>query len=872
MASSGKKIFQVAKELLVGHAEIVAFLQKSGYKTVKNHMSVVDDEMMEKILARFSKEKKHAELYQKQKDLREKKEHPEPDKTEKPVTTEPEKISAEAEMVPSVSETSETPVVEETQIQPVTEVIEISTVTETLITETAATSDTPIQEKKASSESEEKKAEKKKELLETLKASPKTLEEFKQAFEKARQQLEKQALKDEHPSGGYGKKGKKKADAFIDDEAVVEKPVREKKKKRRKAKIDEKDVELAIKETLAKMGDTSTLGEERQRRKKKLRAEREAEAILSAQHEEVNILRVPEFITAHELADQMEVDVSEVIKTCLSLGLIVSINQRLDMDTMTLVASEFGYQIEAATEFQTETLIEDEDEEQAEELPRPPIVTIMGHVDHGKTSLLDYIKKTNVVAGEAGGITQHMGAYEVVLPDNRKITFLDTPGHEAFTAMRARGAQVTDIVVIVIAADEQIMPQTDEAINHAQAAGVPIIFAINKIDKPEADPMRIKTQLTERNILIEEWGGKYQCVEISAKKGINVDVLLEKILLEAEIAELKAKVNCRAKGTVIISELDKGRGASATIVVESGTLKIGDPFICGIYSGRVKAMYDERDRLIKEAYPSQPVKVIGFDGLPQEGDILVVTKNERIARELAMKRQQIKREQDHRRVRLLTLDEISKQVRLGKVETLPIILKGDVGGSIEALSDSIQKLSNSQVTVNIIHKGVGVITESDVLLASASNAIIIGFHVRPNLNARKLAERENIDIRYYNIIYNCIEDIRKALEGLLEPEFEDKVIGTTEIREIFKISKVGTVAGCHVVDGKISRTLPIRLIRNGEVIYEGKLSSLKRFKDDVREVLQGFDCGLTIDGYNDIKNGDIIESLERVEIKRTMQD
>ncbi len=870
MAKTGKKIFQVAKELLVSHSEIIAFLQKSGYKAVKSHMSSVDDEMMEKILARFSKEKKHAESYLKQKDQREKKEtgvnepvhdeHAEKAEIEEivqgiPAGEQDLEASATAATADGIQETehkipqpadmhAEMPLVETDLKQ-----AETTTPAETL-------SKTP----------EKKKID----LLETLKSSQKSIEEFKQAFEKARQQLERQAMKDEHGTG-YGRRQKKKKEGEPDSEPVVEKPSKDKKKKRRKTKIDEKDVESAIRETLAKMGDTTTLGEERQRRKKKFRAEREAEALESSQ-EEQNILRVPEYISAHELADQMEVDVSEVIKTCLSLGLIVSINQRLDMDTITLVASEFGFQIEMAAEFQAETIETGEDEEQADELPRPPIVTIMGHVDHGKTSLLDYIQKTSIVAGEAGGITQHMGAYEVELSDRRKITFLDTPGHEAFTAMRARGAQVTDIVIIVIAADEQIMPQTDEAINHAQAAGVPIIIAINKIDKPEANPLKIKTQLSERNILIEEWGGKYQCVEISAKKGTNVDQLLEKVLLEAEVAELKAKVSCRAKGTVIISELDKGRGASATIIVESGTLKAGDPFICGIYSGRVKAMYDERDHVIREALPSQPVKVVGFDGLPQEGDVFVVTKNERIARELAQKRQQIKREQEHRRVRFLTLDEISKQVRLGKVETLPIVLKGDVGGSVEALSDSIQRLSNNQVTVSIIHRGVGVITESDVLLASASSAIIIGFHVRPNLNARKLAERENIDIRYYNIIYDCIEDIRKALEGLLEPEFEDKVIGTTEIREIFKISKVGTVAGCHVIDGKITRTLPIRLIRNGEVIHEGKLSSLKRFKDDVREVSLGFECGLTIDGYNDIKAGDTIESLERVEIKRVLAD
>lgn len=875
MAKAGKKVFQIAKELLVKHDEIVAFLQKSGYKTIKNHMSVVDDEMMEKLLARFSKEKKHADSYIKQRGQRDKKDIPEP----ATMTHEPTPHPQEAEASETVKiETSEAmpPFVEavvpsEAKAEEHAPVLpEIKEEIPAITTETVPQKADSVQEPVKSEE------EKKAEFLESLKTSPKIREEFKQAFEKARQQLERQALKDETvAAGSSGRRGRRKKGqgegSVLEGEGVIEKPSREKKKKKRKAKIDEKDVESAIRETMAKMGDTTTLGEERHRRRLKKRAEREAEELEQSQAEQVNILRVPEYISAHELADLMEVEVSEVIKTCLSLGLIVSINQRLDMDTITLVASEFGFQIEAAEEFQSDIL--DEEEEEATEgelLPRPPIVTIMGHVDHGKTSLLDYIRRTNVVAGEAGGITQHMGAYEVELPDKRKITFLDTPGHEAFTAMRARGAQVTDIVVIVIAADDNVMPQTVEAINHAQAAGVPIIFALNKVDKPEANPQRIKTQLTEKNILIEEWGGKYQCVEISAKKGLNVDVLLDKILLEAEMAELKARKDCRAKGTVIEAMLDKGRGASATIVIKEGTVRIGDPFIAGIYAGRVKAMYDERNNSVREGLPSQPVLITGFDGLPQAGDIFVVTKNERAARDLAQKRQQLKREQEHRRVRLITLDEISKQVRMGKNVNLPIILKGDVDGSVEAISDSIHRLSTPEVTVNIIHRGVGVITESDVLLASASGAIIIGFHVRPNLNARKLAEKENIDIRYYNIIYDCIEDIRKALEGLLEPEFEDRVTGTVEIREIFKISKVGTVAGCYVVDGKINRQLPLRLIRNGEVIHEGRLSSLKRFKEDVREVLMGFECGLTIDNFNDIKTGDMIECYERIETKRSL--
>ncbi|MBL7958622.1 translation initiation factor IF-2 [bacterium] len=865
MAKTGKKIFQVAKELLVGHAEIIAFLQKSGYKTIKTHMSSVDDEMMEKVLARFSKEKKHADTYIKQKGKKDKKDDDQTTLFEQPAEPTPVEVEKQPVIQDAIEKTTtehevETPhSIEEKPLRRVPTRGTDMRIDETLKTEK------PV---------EAGKIEKKKvDLLETLKSSHKSIEEFKLAFEKARQQLEKQALKDEAGADSFGRRGKKKKgkDDVPEPEPVADdKHGKGKKKKRKKVKVDEKDVEAAIRETLAKMDESKTLGEERQKRKKMKRAEREAETQELAAAEEQNILKVQEYLSVHELADLMEEEVANVIKTCLSLGLMVSINQRLDMDTITLVASEFGFQTERMEEFDNLEIEEEQEEDDVPLVPRSPIVTIMGHVDHGKTSLLDYIRRANVVAGEAGGITQHIGAYEVVLPDTRKITFLDTPGHEAFTAMRARGAQVTDIVVIVVAADDSVMPQTVEAINHAQAAGVPIIIAINKIDKAEANSMRIKTQLSEKNILVEDWGGKYQCVEISAKKGLNVEQLLEKILLEADVMELKAKLDTLSKGTVIEARLDKGRGATATVLVESGTMHVGDPFICGIYSGRVKAMYDERGNIVKSAGPSTPVALIGFDGLPQAGDKFFVTKSERIAKSLALKRQQLKREQDHRRVRFLTLDEISRQVREGKVSNLGIILKGDVDGSVEALSDSIQRLSTIEVKVNIIHRGVGVITESDVLLAAASGAIIIGFHVRPNLNARKLAEKENIDIRYYNIIYDCIEDIRKALEGLLEPEHSDRTTGTVEIREVFKISKVGTIAGCYVVDGKVNRTQPIRLLRNGEVVHEGKLSSLKRFKDDAREVASGFECGITIDNYNDVKVGDVIECYEKVETKRTL--
>jgi translation initiation factor IF-2 len=880
MAKAGKKVFQVAKELLVSHDEIIAFLQKSGYKSVKTHMSLVNDDMLEKILARFSKEKKYAESYIKQKVKKGKAGEPviEQPAPEEPVQAEaiPEAVTVSEptvhESLAEVAVAEADALVEERHKEPKKEA-KAGKKEDGEVASKSKLRDTDLRiEDKPIVEAGEKKVV---DLLENLKSSQKTIEEFKLAFEKARQQLEKQALKDEQYEIVGGRRVRKKKERTDETPPAVPAPVEDKsakgkKKKKKKSKVNEKDVETAIRETLAKMDDARTAGEERQRRKKRKRAEREAEAMEASLEDENTVLRVPEYISVHELADLMEVEVPEVIKTCMSLGLIVSINQRLDMDTITLVASEFGFDVERSEEYDVREETLEENEEAFERKARAPIVTIMGHVDHGKTSLLDYIRRTNVVAGEAGGITQHIGAYEVELPDGRRITFLDTPGHEAFTAMRARGAQVTDIVVIVVAADDSVMPQTIEAINHAQAASVPIIIAINKIDKPEANPLRIKTQLSEKGVLIEEWGGKYQCVELSAKKGINVDQLLEKIVLEAELMELKSRTEGRSLGTVIESRLDKGRGATATVLISDGILRIGDPFICGIYAGRVKAMFDERGRSLEEAFPSTPAQVIGFDGMPQAGDKFIVTPSERVARDLAIRRQQLKREQDHRRVRFLTLDEISKQVRLGKVQNLPIVLKGDVDGSVEALSDSIQRLSSAEVKVDIIHRGVGVITESDVLLATASGAIIIGFHVRPNLNARKLAEKENIDIRYYNIIYDCIEDIRKALEGLLEPEFEDKITGTVEIREIFKISRVGTVAGCHVIDGKINRTQPIRLLRNGEVVHEGKLASLKRFKDDVREVAMGFECGLTLDGFNDIKTGDVIECYERIEVKRTL--
>ncbi len=575
-------------------------------------------------------------------------------------------------------------------------------------------------------------------------------------------------------------------------------------------------------------------------------------------------------MTVAELATMMNISVTEVISACMSLGLFVSINQRLDAETINIVADEFGYSVEFVSIEIQEAIDEEEEDSEENLLPRPPIVTVMGHVDHGKTSLLDSIRKTNVIAGEAGGITQHIGAYNVKLSDGRTITFLDTPGHEAFTAMRARGAQVTDIAIIIVAADDNVMPQTIEAINHASAAGVPIVFAINKIDKPGANPDKIREELANMNYLVEEWGGKYQCQEIAAKKGLNIEELLEKVLLEAELLDMKANPHKKATGSIIESSLDKGRGYVATVLVQSGTLKVGDIVLAGQYFGHVKAMFNERGEKMEKAGPSEPALILGLNGAPQAGDKFNVMGNEKEARQLANKREQLQREQGLRTQKHITLDEIGRRIAIGNFQELNVIVKGDVDGSIEALSDSLIKLSTDEIQVNIIHKAVGQITEGDVLLAAASNAIIVGFQVRPSMGARKLAEKEQIDIRLYSVIYQAIEELKSAMEGMLSPEIKEEIIATVEVLETFKISKVGTIAGCIVRDGKITRTAKIRVIREGIVIYTGVLGSLKRFKDDVKEVTKGFECGLNIENYNDIRVGDMIEGYQEVEVKKTL--
>jgi translation initiation factor IF-2 len=635
----------------------------------------------------------------------------------------------------------------------------------------------------------------------------------------------------------------------------------------------EKEIQDQIKATLARLSGAGKSGKFAQRakfrRQKRDDVAATAEELAMEQDAQSRVLKVTEFVTANELASLMDVSVTQIISTCMSLGMFVSINQRLDAETLSIVAEEFGYQVEFVTLADEEINLEEADTPESL-IPRAPIVTIMGHVDHGKTSLLDFIRKTNVIGGEAGGITQHIGAYEVTLEDKRKVTFLDTPGHEAFTAMRARGAQVTDIVIIVIAADDSVMPQTREAINHAQAAGVPIIFAYNKIDRPGANADKIREQLSVMNILVEEWGGKYQSQEISAKTGLNVNLLLEKVLLEAEILELKANPNKRAVGTVIEAALDKGRGIVTTVLVQAGTLRVGDPILAGSYSGRVKALTNERGMRVSEAGPSTPVQVLGMQGAPTAGDKFNALENEVEAREIANKRLQLQREQGLRTQKHITLDEIGRRLAIGNFKELNIIVKGDVDGSIEALSDSLLKLSTDQIQVNIISKAVGQISESDVLLASASDAIIIGFQVRPSGSARKLAEQEQIDIRLYSIIYDAINEIKAAMEGMLAPTFEEKIVANVEIRETFKISKVGTIAGCMVLDGKITRNSKIRIVRDGVVIYTGELASLKRYKDDVKEVATGYECGLNIQNFNNIEVGDIVEAYENVEVKRKL--
>jgi len=834
------RIYKLASEYNLSAENIVEFLLDKGYK-VKSHMSNLTDEMIEDINEHFKKDiERAAKHYQKIAEFNRKKE-------EKSREAETEEKEAEVEAL---------------EKQQTEEPAEIKIVDAPIETEKQSPPEVEEElEEEVKPEAKEKKKPRglkvvgKIDLSDNKKRKDKTESEAKEQIEEIKEVKKK--------------KRRKRADKKIDEDALEISPIARKKKRSKKFEIDQREVEKSIRKTLLSMDDSA--GTERASVRKKKRKDREAkeEEIIEQKSLEQKKLKVNEYIAANELAHLMNVPVSEVISKCIELGLMVSINQRLDLETITLVADEFGFDVELQEEYVSD-LIEDVSDEPKSLLPRPPVVTIMGHVDHGKTSLLDYIRSSSVVAGESGGITQHIGAYKVEVSDGKQITFLDTPGHEAFTAMRARGAQLTDIVVLVVAADDAVMPQTVEAINHALAAEVPIVIAINKIDKPGVNSERIKQQLADRNILVEEWGGKYQCVEISAKTGANIDKLLDAILLEAEMLDLKANPDRSTRGAVIETQLDRGRGVTGTILVQKGTLRIGDPFIAGIYQGKVRAMFDERGNKVTEAPPSTPVLVIGFEGSPQAGEPYIVVESDRIAREIGLKRQRLKREQDQKQVHHITLDEIAKQISIGGVKELPLIVKGDVDGSVEALSDSFMKLSTEEVVVIVIHTGVGGISESDVLLASASGAIIIGFHVRPNIKARKLAEKNKVDIRLYNVIYDAINEVKSALEGLLSPVISEEIVATLEVRETFKVPKFGTVAGCFVQDGKISRNDKIRLIRDGIVINEGEIGSLKRFKDDVKEVDTGYECGLNINGYNDVKVNDVIEAYKVVETRKTL--
>ena len=715
-------------------------------------------------------------------------------------------------------------------------------------------------QKKSKEERQKEREEKERQRSEMFKRPSQNNDKGGDVERKKRQRIKKDKIDITNPNVQAVEGGNKK-----------QKPQKVKQPRPVRVEVSEEDVQRQVKETLARLTSKNSAqkkGAKWRKEKREANLMREQE-LANQERLESKILKITEFVTANDLATMMGVEVNKVISTCMSIGMMVSINQRLDAETINIVAEEFGFKTEYVSA-EVVSAIEQQEDSEEDLVPRPPIVTVMGHVDHGKTSLLDYIRSANVIAGEAGGITQHIGAYNVKLDDGRRITFLDTPGHEAFTAMRARGAQVTDIAIIIVAADDNVMPQTVEAINHAAAAGVPIVFAINKIDKPTANPEKIKESLAAMNYLVEDWGGKYQSQDISAKKGLGVEELLEKVLLEAEMLELKANPNAKARGSIIESALDKGRGYVSTVLVENGTLKVGDIIVAGQYYGRVKAMFNERNGKIKEAGPAAPALILGFNGAPQAGDTFNVFDTEQEARELANKREQLQREQGFRTSTRVTLEEIGRRIAIGNFQQLNIVVKADVDGSVEALSDSLIRLSTEQIQVNVIHKGVGQISESDVTLAAASDAIIVGFQVRPSLAARKGAEKEGVDIRLYSIIYDAIEEVKSAMEGMLSPEIKEEITATVEVRETFHISKVGTVAGGMVKEGKIKRGNKVRLIRDGIVIYTGELASLKRMKDDVKEVATGYECGLSITNYNDVKVGDIIESYEEIEVKQTL--
>ncbi|HCW07213.1 MAG TPA: translation initiation factor IF-2 [Cytophagales bacterium] len=871
------RLYKYAAEINLSSENLIEFLKTKGHE-VKSHQSILSEDMINEINAHFKKDIEKAEQhYKKIAEFNKKR----ADKVDKDIKIE-EEVPAEVEekeiVITDVTVEAEIETEVEPEIQEEAKVEETTEVEIPVVEEVVAVE--PVEEVKPVVAKVPEKFISPKDSEANKKRGLKVVGKIDLGEDKK----QKQAVKKVTPAGTQEKPGttestsdavkKKKRPKTkkktTTGEAPVEEPTTVKKKKRvKKFEIDEKDVKAAIKQTMLSMDDTVTTNRAASRKKKRREREAEEERLQELKTLDSKVIRVNEFIAVSELANLMEVPVGDVISKCIGLGLMVSINQRLDVENITLVADEFGFEVEFQKEYTAEVLEDIEDDEEDLQ-PRPPVVTIMGHVDHGKTSLLDYIRKTKVVASEAGGITQHIGAYDVTTSSGQKIAFLDTPGHEAFTAMRARGAKLTDIAIIVVAADDDVMPQTKEAINHAQVAGVPLVFAINKIDKPGANPEKVKESLSKMNILVEDWGGKYQCQAISAKTGVGIDELLEKVLLEAEILNLKANPNKSAVGSIIEAELDKGRGYVSTLMVQAGTLKVGDIMVAGSNHGRVKAMFDDTGNKVSEAGPSTPVQVLGLDGAPQAGEKFQVFETDREAREVANKRSQILREQNIRTKKHITLDEIGRRLAIGSFKQLNVIVKGDVDGSVEALSDSLLKLSTPKVAVSIIHKAVGQISESDVLLASASDAIILGFQVRPSASARKLADTEEIEIRHYSIIYDAINDVKAAMEGMLDKEMEEVIVGNAEVRNIFKISKVGTIAGCMVTDGLVKRSNAIRLIRDGIVVYSGKLGSLKRMKDDASEVRSGFDCGIGIDGFNDINVGDVIESYEMREVKKSL--
>ena len=841
-----KRLSKVARELNVGISTIVEFLGSQGKEVSANPNTKIDEELYMLLLEEFHKEKFE----------KEKADKVNIDKPERTVIT----ISKE-EQAKSEEKVD--------KIEAKADKLSGLSVVGKIDLDTKPAKKEPDSEKEVK-EPEVKSDDEPKEEISTIKAEAKKLS-GPTVLGKINLPVEKEKKKSDDENDSDSTRRKRKRIKKVNVEKAGRRASKEHKKTTKgpqKTEVSEEEIQKEIRETLARLSSKGKSKASKFRREKRQAVSEKIEQEEIRAEAEKNVLKLTEFVTVSELALMMSKSPNEVIGTLMSIGIFASINQRLDAETLTMVAEEYGFEVEFVSADVTASVIEDT-QDPALMVDRPPIVTVMGHVDHGKTSLLDYIRNADVTSGEAGGITQHIGAYSVK-HNNKLITFLDTPGHEAFTAMRARGAQVTDVAIIIIAADDRVMPQTKEAINHAQAAGVPMVFALNKCDRPSANPDKIKEELSAMNILVEDWGGKYQCQEISAKSGNGIEDLLEKVLLESELLELKADPETHAKGTVIEASLDKGRGFVTTLLVQYGTLTVGDSLIAGTEFGKIKAMHDENGRPVKEAGPSRPVSVLGMNGASSAGDVFNVMTDEKEIKQIALKRQQLQREQGLRTTKHITLDEIGRRIALGDFQELNVIVKGDVDGSIEALSDSLLKLSQESIQINVIHKAVGQITESDILLASASDAIVIGFQVRPSAGARKLAEKEEIDIRLYSIIYKAIEEIKEAMEGMLSPEFKEEIVATAEIRETFKISKVGTIAGCYVVEGKINRNHKVRIIRDGIVVYSGELGSLKRFKDDVKEVQHGYECGLNIDKFNDIKVGDVVEAYEEVEVNRKL--